>query len=103
MPGLHNLNQAAVHPMAIRRNDQACQRMGPMILDDFRHCRGTFARANDHRAPARGFARQLRRQAALGADGIDCAFVQLKQNSRSEEPTSELQSLMRLSYDAFCW
>src|SRR3546814_9267623 len=22
---------------------------------------------------------------------------------RSEEPTSELQSIMRLSYDAFCW
>src|SRR3546814_4147529 len=36
---------------------------------------------------------------ALGSGGI----VLDKQNSRSEEHTSELQSLMRISYAVFCW
>src|SRR3546814_1833084 len=35
-----------------------------------------------------------------GADG--CAITQMVRNDRSEEHTSELQSLMRISYAVFC-
>src|SRR3546814_3083454 len=44
------------------------------------------------------FARQL----ADGAWGITVATVQQLQVCRSEEHTSELQSLMRISYAVFC-
>src|SRR3546814_7535885 len=39
---------------------------------------------------------QLQRVAAVGAAGV------LEQHDRSEEHTSELQSLMRISYAVFC-
>src|SRR3546814_9178234 len=34
--------------------------------------------------------------------GVHLAFLDLKDTSRSEEHTSELQSLMRISYAVFC-
>src|SRR3546814_9548034 len=39
--------------------------------------------------------------ARLGGDEFACAFI-FDPNSRSEEHTSELQSLMRISYAVFC-
>src|SRR3546814_4038258 len=39
--------------------------------------------------------------AAQGLENTDSAIADIAQN-RSEEHTSELQSLMRISYDVFC-
>src|SRR3546814_3118734 len=43
--------------------------------------------------------------AAIRAEGveIDPAIADLAVKQRSEEHTSELQSLMRISYAVFCW
>src|SRR3546814_9150569 len=38
----------------------------------------------------------------VGTSGTECIFGRPTSNSRSEEHTSELQSLMRLSYAVFC-
>src|SRR3546814_10091489 len=53
------------------------------------YCTKRFGSAS--KLPARTFARVSRRRVVCRAA---C--------SRSEEPTSELQSLMRISYDVFC-
>src|SRR3546814_4088282 len=38
------------------------------------------------------------------ANGLSCAgLIQRPRNSRSEEHTSELQSLLRIWYAVFCW
>src|SRR3546814_8321677 len=52
----------------------------------------------DHRNPAEGGARKFR--ARISADPDQTFFGQY---FRSEEHTSELQSLMRISYAVFCW
>src|SRR3546814_4099960 len=62
--------------------------------------------ALDPRPLAIAFAGALRRSAALGGP-IDAAsvikqYVQVYRHFRSEEHTSELQSLMRISYAVFC-
>src|SRR3546814_3162002 len=59
---------------------------------DLRH------RLQRHRGPARGRNRQIldRREAAARVFGQEHA------DRRSEEHTSELQSLMRISYAVFC-
>src|SRR3546814_1377333 len=45
---------------------------------------------------------ELIRQQPLGADGLRAVLVFLAFGVRSEEHTSELQSLMRISYAVFC-
>src|SRR3546814_5502075 len=57
--------------------------------------------------PAAGAAlggdQQVARLAQPGADGVDdAAQLGVGRNGRSEEHTSELQSLMRISYAVFC-
>src|SRR3546814_4197715 len=52
-------------------------------------------RACDHRLIEAIFQRRAEQQA-------DCRIVQLSAGRRSEEHTSELQSLMRISYAVFC-
>src|SRR3546814_18683062 len=47
--------------------------------------------------------RQPRRQAGAGAEQVQVAAgVRMPKADRSEEHTSELQSLMRISYAVFC-
>src|SRR3546814_3009229 len=60
----------------------------PVLLDTEQHVRRLPAVSNDHRPPFGGL---------LGPPGV---LVELA--ARSEEHTSELQSLMRNSYAVFC-
>src|SRR3546814_5233247 len=55
----------------------------------------------DRQIPPRIFSRPLRRLQRNGRRGI--AAPDLDERPRSEEHTSELQSLMRISYAVFCW
>src|SRR3546814_5201695 len=60
----------------------------------------------DVEALERAFRRQ-KRQVSAGVDGVTVADYEQNleaslQNLRSEEHTSELQSLMRISYAVFC-
>src|SRR3546814_9414390 len=75
--------------------------------------RGLCAAARSAPAGAEGHARSRRDRGEypafvkLGRDGGDhraalCAGADLRPYRRSEEHTSELQSLMRISYAAFC-
>src|SRR3546814_10886251 len=45
---------------------------------------------------------KMARHAALAKDAFETAVANLRELSRSEEHTSELQSLMRISYAVFC-
>src|SRR3546814_7544533 len=65
---------------------------------------GDVARHRLHRHAGRGSTDLLRRRfqrlrAARGDGDVDALF---RQRQRSEEHTSELQSLMRISYAVFC-
>src|SRR3546814_7249405 len=49
-------------------------------------------------------ASQTRDKDALTQEGVEKVLMQLKEDfERSEEHTSELQSLLRISYDVFCF
>src|SRR3546814_3101224 len=73
-----------------------------------------FARAAIHRGPFKNGPGEINAKVAVGglvvepgdivvgdADGV-VAFPQANAEKRSEEHTSELQSLMRISYAVFC-
>src|SRR3546814_2280054 len=64
---------------------QAFPEVGELVLDRGDRFPRILARAQDHHA-----AGNLALTVQLG-------------DARSEEHTSELQSLMRISYDVFCW
>src|SRR3546814_10468665 len=70
------------------------------ILDrDARHRAGS---CRPHRRSAHGVARAVRRQGAHAVDLGRARPVRQAFAGRSEEHTSELQSLMRISYAVFC-
>src|SRR3546814_4011736 len=50
--------------------------------------------------PGQGHGRHHADGASMAGDGEGCADAE---GARSEEHTSELQSLMRISYAVFCW
>src|SRR3546814_10009159 len=68
-------------------------------------CRITALVVTSH-AQGRGLGRQLLHEAELRARAAGAARLELSSGSqrtdRSEEHTSELQSLMRISYAVFC-
>src|SRR3546814_1478513 len=66
--------------------------------DDFASEQRLFAGRHLHFAV---IAEALAELAGLGIDG-DQAVVERAEEDRSEEHTSELQSLMRISYAVFC-
>src|SRR3546814_1701940 len=67
------------------------------------HCEHGYVTLNKTRVPSGAWnsprdKHPPRGKAALLCDGLES----VNQNIRSEEHTSELQSLMRISYSAFC-
>src|SRR3546814_1140414 len=77
----------------------------------FRHCLGSVAQNLGQQAEflfARAVLAPHQRHASIGMlrfqrAGDDVGIVQYSVPDRSEEHTSELQSLMRISYAVFCW
>src|SRR3546814_4673515 len=63
------------------------------------HVHGDDRSRADNRAAADLDGRDQR---AVGADECACAYFRAVFQERSEEHTSELQSLMRISYAVFC-
>src|SRR3546814_7661930 len=62
-----------------------------------RRCNGAFQRVRgDQRSPTAHF------RAAAERSGAGCGVCSPRSGDRSEEHTSELQSLMRISYAVFC-
>src|SRR3546814_10645814 len=74
----HELRVASVHSWVTKHLYQGCQRARVEAVLKF---------VNKKRAPR-----------SEGPDPVRCKFVEF----RSEEHTSELQSLMRISYAGFC-
>src|SRR3546814_3896758 len=68
----------------------------------------TLFRSNMRRQDRRSFRRQRLPDPERGEDlparmiDRDAAFIPARRRCRSEEHTSELQSLMRISYAVFC-
>src|SRR3546814_971647 len=58
---------------------------------------GLAADFRDH-----GRLKRMRRQRAGAVAGMDAGLLDMLHDARSEEHTSELQSLMRISYAVFC-
>src|SRR3546814_1234989 len=71
-------------------------RKGHQVLADLRHAAGEILDALQV-ALRLGLAVALEQQQRIVGIGADC-----RQRLRSEEHTSELQSLMRISYAVFC-
>src|SRR3546814_2216472 len=67
-------------------------------------CRSTAGAERDHVAVAEGRPQRRAQHVALRADAQRAgrAFHRGLRRQRSEEHTSELQSLMRISYAVFC-
>src|SRR3546814_10198423 len=63
------------------------------------HCQGSHKLGVDQIIPVNWLGHDPA-QGASALFGIDC--VETQANARSEENTSELQSLMRISYAVFC-
>src|SRR3546814_1983066 len=76
---------------------------GPTCLSTGRHCSaGSGPRTGVHTHVTRTRGRHLHRKIAFEPKTLDCATLPSGACRRSEEHTSELQSLMRISYAVFC-
>src|SRR3546814_5685583 len=100
---------AVVDPDAIHAARDALQRrIGADLEPLWRDIHGKTKANAFALSPAAKGARKLRNTALLylaasgAADGATVAFGQFSEADRSEEHTSELQSLMRISYAVFC-
>src|SRR3546814_5379466 len=78
-------------------------RKGHQVLADLRHAAGEILDALQV-ALRLGLAVALEQQQRIVGIGADCRqrLVELVAERRSEEHTSELQSLMRIAYAVFC-
>src|SRR3546814_8119084 len=82
-----------------RRLDGGAARRGGQSLNALAQFRVVALQPAQHlQEPVTGLARQKLCQQGIPA----CAQTVFLRNLRSEEHTSELQSLMRISYDVFC-
>src|SRR3546814_4177827 len=68
----------------------------------FRSLRFTCGRVVRRQVLGRDLFHRAGGQARIGGIVFRCASGEQKQEKRSEEHTSELQSLMRISYAVFC-
>src|SRR3546814_1415731 len=100
---LHPSTFAAIeppsHPMSLRKGPKSGQ---GSIVEARQHKEGRYGRTAAHAQPpasARAEAAQGRQGRDAGILSPDAAHPPLR---RSEEHTSELQSLMRISYAVFC-
>src|SRR3546814_9435550 len=86
-------------------NSHCCRRRGRGRAGD--RGRGDRAKPRGERKPDNRQAQRTRHPACSGARGRDergtrATRVNKQSGARSEEHTSELQSLMRISYAVFC-
>src|SRR3546814_8348164 len=68
----------------------------------FASCRSAFSGPSGTSRTGSGGASKLRKLTTTGGEGEIMTLSATCQPSRSEEHTSELQSLMRISYAVFC-
>src|SRR3546814_3982757 len=86
------VDRAEEHPDIARRNGEKILANPSIALDTITHNQATFTNRDLAMFVHRHSARTIQFDAVMGA----------VKASRSEEHTSELQSLMRISYAVFC-